>query len=243
MIHVAAVGDLHAGKDSVGELRSHFEHLEEQADVLTLVGDLTRVGDPDEARVLAEELSGLSLPKVAILGNHDYHRDQEGEVRAVMEEGGFTMLEGESVTLEVKGTTLGIAGAKGFGGGFPGASGSDFGEPEMKAFMQHSKNAASELGRALRRMEGDVRLGLVHYAPVEDTLVGERLEIYPFLGCYFLAEEIDRAGADLVLHGHAHAGAEKGMTPGGIPVRNVAQPVIKRAYRLFRLSQDVADDY
>lgn len=242
MIRVAAVGDLHAGKDSVGQLRSHFEHVEEQADVLAIVGDITRVGDPDEARVVADELSDLSLEKVAILGNHDCHSDKEDEIRAVMEAGGFTMLEGESTSIEVNGTTLGIAGSKGFGGGFPGASGSDFGEREMKAFMGHAREVAQRFGRALEAAEGDLLLALVHYSPVEDTLVGERLEIYPFLGCYFLAEEIDRVGADLVLHGHAHAGAEKGMTPGGVQVRNVAQPVIKRAYRVFCLSEGASDE-
>jgi Icc-related predicted phosphoesterase len=112
----------------------------------------------------------------------------------------------------------------------------------MKAFMHHAKDVAHKFGEALAAAEGDRKLALVHYAPVEDTLVGERLEIYPFLGCYFLAEEIDRIGADLVLHGHAHGGSEKGMTPGGIQVRNVAQPVIKRAYRLFCLSDDGSDE-
>lgn len=242
MIKVAAVGDLHAGRDSVGHLRPHFENVEAQADVLVIVGDLTRLGDPEEARVLADELSDLSLPKVAIFGNHDCHSDREDEIRTVMEDGNFTMLEGESTTVEVGGRTLGIAGSKGFGGGFPGASGSDFGEREMKAFMQHAKDVARDFGRALESAEGDLRLALVHYSPVEDTLVGERLEIYPFLGCYFLAEEIDRVGADLVLHGHAHGGSEKGMTPGGIQVRNVAQPVIKRAYRVFCLSENGSDE-
>jgi Icc-related predicted phosphoesterase len=242
VIRVAAVGDLHAGRDSVGKIGPHFENVEAQADILAIVGDLTRVGDPEEARVLAAELSGVRLPKVAIFGNHDCHSDREDEIRSVMEDGGFVFLEGEAATLEVKGLTVGIAGSKGFGGGFPGASGSDFGEREMKAFMRHAKEVAHEFGRALEKADGDLRLALVHYSPVEDTLVGERLEIYPFLGCYFLAEEIDRVGADLVLHGHAHGGAEKGMTPGGVQVRNVAQPVIKRAYRVFCLSERGSDE-
>jgi Icc-related predicted phosphoesterase len=242
VIRVAAVGDLHAGHDSVGKLRPHFEHVDEQADVLAIVGDLTRLGDPTEARVLADELSDVSIPKIAILGNHDCHSDKEDEIREVMEGGGFVFLEGEGVTLEIGEVKLGVAGAKGFGGGFPGASGSDFGEREMKAFMQHARDVAEGFGRALEKAEGDVRLALVHYSPVEDTLVGERLEIYPFLGCYFLAEAIDRAGADLVLHGHAHGGTEKGMTPGGVQVRNVAQPVIKRAYRVFCLSEGGSDE-
>lgn len=83
-----------------------------------------------------------------------------------------------------------------------------------------------------------MRIALLHFSPVDDTLVGERLEIYPFLGSYLLAEAIDRVGADLVLHGHAHGGSEKGVTAGGVPVRNVAQPVIGHAYNLYCLGGD-----
>jgi len=64
------------------------------------------------------------------------------------------------------------------------------------------------------------------------------LEIYPFLGSYLLGEAIDGAGADLILHGHAHRGMERGVTLGGIPVRNVARPVIQRAYNVYCLSSD-----
>ena len=81
----------------------------------------------------------------------------------------------------------------------------------------------------------DVRVALLHYSPVRDTLHGEPSEIYPFLGSYLLAEAVDNVGADLVLHGHAHHGREKGVTPAGIPVRNVAQPVIRHAYSVYTL--------
>ena len=77
----------------------------------------------------------------------------------------------------------------------------------------------------------------MHYSPVKDTLRGEPVEIYPFLGSYLLAEAVDRAGADLVLHGHAHRGQEQGVTPGGVPVRNVAQHVIRRPYKLFSFGE------
>jgi Icc-related predicted phosphoesterase len=125
---------------------------------------------------------------------------------------------------------------KGFGVGFPGASASDFGEPEMKAFVGHARAAADRLREALDSLESDYTIALTHYAPVEDTLQGERPEIWPFLGCYFLAEAIDAAGADLAVHGHAHGGAEKGTTPGGVHVRNVAQPVIRAPYRVYCVS-------
>jgi len=241
MIRVAAVADVHFGMESHGVLRPSLEHLPDRADVLLIGGDLTRCGGPGEAQVLADELRGLPIPVVAVLGNHDYHADKEAGGRARLEAAGVRVLEGEGITLDVNGVRLGIAGTKGFGGGFRGAHGSDFGEPEMKAFVGHTKLLADRLGRALTQLQADFRIALLHYSPIEETLVGERLEIYPFLGSYLLAEAIDTAGADLVLHGHAHRGTEKGRTPTGIPVRNVAQPVIGHAYNVYTLAARSAE--
>jgi Icc-related predicted phosphoesterase len=128
---------------------------------------------------------------------------------------------------------LGIAGTKGFGGGFLGAMASEFGEPEMKAFVRHTKSLAHELSGALRSLDTDVRIAVTHYSPVEGTLEGERREIYPFLGSYLLAEAVDGCGVALMVHGHAHGGRERGVTPGGTPVRNVAQPVLGAAYKVY----------
>ena len=69
--------------------------------------------------------------------------------------------------------------------------------------------------------------------PIRETLQGEPPEIFPFLGSYLLAEAVDRSGADLVIHGHAHRGTEHGVTPGGVNVRNVAQTVIRQAYAVY----------
>lgn len=233
MIRLAAVGDVHLGVDSHGLLRPHIDELERRADVLLLAGDLTRCGLPTEATVLVDELAGLRLPVVAVLGNHDYHAGLEDDVRRVLRAAGIAVLEGDAISLEVGGTRLGIAGVKGFGGGFSGASGTPFGEREMKAFIGHTVERAGALERALVSVSVDVRVALLHYAPIKGTLLGERLEIYPFLGSHLLAEAADRGGADLVLHGHAHRGTEKGVTPGGIHVRNVAQPVLGSAFALY----------
>jgi Icc-related predicted phosphoesterase len=235
VIRIAAVGDLHYGAGSQDMLRPGLTHLPERADLLLLAGDLTRCGGQGEVEVLADDLHGLSIPVVAVLGNHDYQSDREGEVRATLEQAGIRVLEGDSVTVDINGVRVGIAGTKGFGGGFRGAHGSDFGEPEMKAFVGHTKMLSDRLQRGLTGLESDLRIALLHYSPIEETLMGERLEIYPFLGSYLLAEAIDNAGADLVLHGHAHHGVEKGRTPAGIPVRNVAQPVIRHAYKIYSL--------
>ena len=235
MIRIAAVGDLHYGAGSQDILRPSLQHLPGRADLLLLAGDLTRCGGPDEIKILADELRGLPLPVVAVLGNHDYHANREADVRRALESAQVRVLEGEAIALDIDGVRLGIAGTKGFGGGFRGAHGSDFGEPEMKAFVGHTKMLSDRLERALTDLEADLRIALLHYSPIEATLEGERLEIYPFLGSYLLAEAVDNAGADLVLHGHAHHGAEKGRTPAGIPVRNVAQPLIRHAYNIYTL--------
>jgi Icc-related predicted phosphoesterase len=234
-MRIAATADVHVGPDSRGRLRPQLTHVDELADVLVIAGDLTKCGTADEARVLADELAEVTVPRVAVLGNHDHHADAATEIVAVLESAGVTVLDGSTTVVEIDGRTLGVAGAKGFGGGFPGAMASEFGEPEMKAFVRHTRTISDRLGDALDSLDTDVRIAVMHYAPVEDTLHGERLEIYPFLGSYLLGEAVDRAGADLVVHGHAHNGTEHGVTPGGVPVRNVAQPVLDAAYRVFEL--------
>jgi Icc-related predicted phosphoesterase len=233
VIRIAAVGDVHAGRDTAGLLRPHLEDLPDEADVFLIAGDLTKTGEPEEAAVLAGELKGLELPIVAVLGNHDHQSDRGDGVREVLTDVGVHVLEGESTTLDVGGTRVGIVGAKGFGGGFEGACATEFGEAEMKAFIRHTQGIAGSLERELERLQSELRIVLLHYAPVRETLLGEHPEIYPFLGSYLLGEACDRHGADLVLHGHAHHGTEKGLTPGGIGVRNVAQPVLRKPYAVY----------
>src|SRR5205807_6141890 len=191
MIRIAAVGDLHYGAGSQDILRTSLEHIPDRADILLLAGDLTRCGGPEEVRVLADQVRGLPIPVVAVLGNHDYHANREDQVRRVLEQAGVKVLEGDAIALDVDGVRVGIAGTKGFGGGFRGAHGSDFGEPEMKAFVGHTKMLSDRLERALTRLDGvDLRIALLHYSPIEGTLEGERLEIYPFLGSYLMAEAV-----------------------------------------------------
>ena len=235
MIRIAAVGDVHVDADVLGRYRPALEQLPEVADALLIAGDLTRHGTVEEARCFATEFGGLGVPVVVVLGNHDHHSDAEAEVAGVLTAADITVLEGSGVVLDLNGHRLGVAGAKGFGGGFAGACASKFGEREMKAFVGTTEAVADRLGAALRGLDGDVLVALTHYAPVPETLAGEPLEIYPFLGSYLLGQAIDSAPTALALHGHAHAGTERGRTPGGVPVRNVAHPVIKQAYNVYQL--------
>ncbi|HZM79312.1 MAG TPA: metallophosphoesterase [Candidatus Limnocylindrales bacterium] len=235
MTRIAAVGDVHMDVDVLGRFRPALESIHEQADVLLLAGDLTRHGTAEEARCVAEEFGGLRVPVIAILGNHDYHSDQERAITQILEDAGIRVLEGDSTIVECDGRPVGIAGAKGFGGGFAGRCASAFGEREMKAFVGHTEASAELLSRALKDLGTQCKVALTHYSPVPETLVGEPLEIYPFLGSYLLAEAIDAAGASLAIHGHAHHGSPRGLTPGGVRVRNVAHPVIRQAYSVFVL--------
>lgn len=236
MIRVAAVGDIHVGAHDAGVCRAQLGHVPEHADVLLLAGDLTRLGSTEEFHVVAGEFSDLGVPVVAVLGNHDHQSDQAEEGRQVLEEAGIRVLEGAGVVLDIGDQTLGVAGVKGFGGGFAGKCGTAFGEPEMKAFIRHTEDVSAELARALAGLDTDFLVALTHYSPVIDTLRGEPPELYPFLGSYLLAEAIDGARTDLAVHGHAHYGTEHGMTPGGVRVRNVARPVIHTAYALYQLA-------
>lgn len=237
MIRIAAAGDVHFDRKSQDRLKKHIQDLAGKADLLLLAGDLTQTGHPEEMQVLANDLRNSPVPVIAVLGNHDYHVDQVEVVTKILEDAGVVVLEGTSVILNINGERVGIAGAKGFGGGFIGACGSDFGEPEMKSFMRHSKNEARQLERVIKDMDADYKIVLLHYSPTTQTLFGEKKEIYPFLGCYFLAEAVDYGKADIAFHGHAHGGIEKGETPGGTPVRNVAQPVIRHPYNIYTLEK------
>lgn len=233
MIRIAAVGDVHYDHHSRQELKSHFESLNERADLFLIAGDLTQAGTVEEAKALASDLSGVRVPIVTVLGNHDFHSDRQEEIARVLRDCGITTLEGSTTTFRVREYTVGVAGLKGFGGGFFGACVTEFGEPETKRFAHHAKMQAEILRSALMTLNTDFRIALLHYSPCEATLLGEKREIYPFLGSYLLAEVLDQAGSDGCFHGHAHHGVERGLTPGGIPVRNVALPVIRHAYNIY----------
>lgn len=241
MIRIAAVGDVHFDRASRGRLSSHLSLLKGRADLLLIAGDLTQTGHIEEGRILARDLSSCPVPVIAVLGNHDYHMEQEKELCDALAEAGVQVLEREVAEFDIHGESVGIVGLKGFGGGFVGACASDFGEPEMKIFIRHTKAQSEFIVEALRNLNTDYRVVLLHYSPIADTLHGERREIYPFLGSYLLGEGIDEGSCHIVFHGHAHRGVERGETPGGVPVRNVAQHVIRHVFNIYSLHREGED--
>jgi Icc-related predicted phosphoesterase len=226
VVRIAAVGDLHCTKASQGALQPLFAKMAESADVLLIAGDLTDYGTPDEARILARELTPLRTPTAAVLGNHDFESGKEQEVRQILTDAGVSVLDGDAVEL----AGIGIAGVKGFGGGFgPRALGA-WGEVIIKQFVHEAINEALKLEAALARLRTPTRVVLLHYSPVQQTVEGGPLEIYPFVGSSRLEDPIDRFSVSLVVHGHAHRGRLEGTTKSRVPVYNVSMPLLGRSF-------------
>ncbi len=224
-IRLAAVGDLHFGRNSAGQLQPLLSQMAQAADIVLLLGDLTDYGLPEEAALLAKELVALvKVPMVAVLGNHDYEAGREADVRQILEQAGIKVLDGESC--EVHG--IGFAGVKGFGGGFGQRVLAPWGEAVVKQFVHEAINEALKLEAALSRLRSERRFALLHYAPIQDTVENEPHEIFPFLGCSRLEEPLNRYPLDGVFHGHAHHGAHHGKTKSGVPVHNVSLPLMAK---------------
>lgn len=223
-ITIAAVGDIHCTRHSQGAFQRLLSEVSERADVLALVGDLTDYGTEEETRVLAKELSTFRLPVLAVLGNHDYESGTPEIVKNVLNDSGVIVLDGD--TYEISG--VGFAGVKGFGGGFGRRALAPWGEAIIKQFVHEGIEEALKLENALGRLRTPTKVVLLHYAPIHATVVGEPDEIMPFLGSTRLEEVVDRFRAAVVFHGHAHHGSPEGLTKGGIPVFNVAMPLMKK---------------
>jgi Icc-related predicted phosphoesterase len=225
-VRIAALGDLHCTRTSVGKFQQLFAQVSESADMLLMAGDLTDTGHAEEARVLARELSALRVPCVAVLGNHDFESGRQEEVAHILSDTGLTVLDGEAC--EVLG--IGIAGVKGFAGGFGSAALGPWGEPTLKQFVHEAVNEALKLEASLARLRTAKRVVLLHYSPVRETVEGEPLEIYPFVGSSRLEEPISRYPVSMVVHGHAHRGRHEGRTKNDVPVYNVSLPLLARTF-------------
>jgi Icc-related predicted phosphoesterase len=233
---LAAVGDLHVTEASEHRYRDMFAEISEAADVLALCGDLTNFGKLHEAEILAEDLRACTIPCVGVLGNHDYECGEHEEVARILHAAGVTILAEQAVIVE----GVGFAGVKGFLGGFGRGELGAFGEAPIKAFVDAALDEVRKLENALRSLKTERSVAVLHYSPVVDTLEGEPLEIYPFLGCSRLADAIDRFDhVAAVVHGHAHRGRHRGSTPRGTPVYNcatmVAEAATGRPYALLEI--------
>lgn len=232
---IAAVADLHFRKSGNEEVEAILGEMKEQAEALVLAGDLTDGGFPEEMGALLRALEKMPMPIVAVLGNHDHEHGQPEELSRMLREAGVRLLEGNACKVQ----EVGFAGTKGFCGGFGERLVQPFGEQIIKRFVQEGVDEAAHLGRGLAELEAPRKIAVLHYAPIESTLAGEPREIYAFLGTSWLGDALDRNGADLAVHGHAHQGSPQGRTARNIPVYNVSRFVLKRtsgrAYKLIEL--------
>jgi Icc-related predicted phosphoesterase len=224
-VRIAAVGDIHVSKTSQGQFQPLFAQINNSADVLLLCGDFTDYGLPEEAKILARELtSAVKIPVIAVLGNHDYEGGKEDEIAKILQEAGVKVLDGEAT--EVHG--IGFAGVKGFCGGFGRGALGPWGERAIKHFVQEAVDESLKLEAALARLRTSRRVAVLHYAPVRGTVEGEPIEIFPWLGSSRLEEPINRYRVSAVFHGHAHRGTPEAKTSTGVPVYNVAMPLLAR---------------
>lgn len=231
---IAAIGDIHFDGSRHGSLLELFADVHHNADILALCGDLTSHGTPDQMKAFVDELAGVEVPVVAVLGNHDHESGAEKEVHDILCNAGVHVLDGTHIVIE----DIGFAGTKGFAGGFGRGALGPFGEQLMKDFVNAALDEALKLEKALHQLDTDTKVVLLHYAPIEDTIRGEPEPIYPFLGSSRLLQPLDTHGAAVVFHGHAHHGSLEGRTPGGIPVYNVSMPLLADAgmsYRMFNV--------
>ena len=228
VVRIAAVGDFHCSESSAGAYREHFRRVNEDADVLLLAGDLTNWGTPAEMRVAMGELAGVEIPIVTVLGNHDHEAGETEAICEILRDRGVHILDGDTFELNEQ---VGIAGVKGYMGGFGRRALTAFGESLTKDFVSSCLEEVQKLELALRRLSTPVRIALLHYAPVVDTVLGEPEQIYPFLGTDRLAEPLDRFEVAVAFHGHAHHGSFEGRTPGGVPGYNVSHDLIRREKR------------
>jgi Icc-related predicted phosphoesterase len=234
-LRIAAVGDIHCDETSCEHVADTFARMGEAADLVLLAGDLTTYGEPEQARLIADAVKDLDVPVIAVLGNHDLHANRGDELVEALATGGIRVLEGEHATLELAGRSIGVAGAKGFVGGFPGSYLPDFGEPLLRKVYAETSLAVHGIDEGLRAVAAcDVRIVLLHYSPAAATLEGEPPGIMAFLGSDRLALPIAEHRPDLVLHGHAHAGRFLGHI-AEVPVYNVSVPVLGRDFWLFEI--------
>ncbi|MGH3054153.1 MAG: metallophosphoesterase family protein [Gaiellaceae bacterium] len=233
-MRIAATADLHFTASRQSALHEQFGVVRDEADVLVLAGDLTNYGQPEEMAPLLNVVVRSRIPTVAVLGNHDYESGKQSELMAMMATAGIKVLDGTAYERD----GVGFAGTKGFVGGFGRGMLTAFGEPAIKNFVKASIDEALKLERAMSQLRTQKRVVVLHYSPISGTVMGEAPEIFPFLGTSRLAEVVDRHGADLVLHGHAHHGRLEGRTAGGVPVQNVAVTLVQtqlasKIYRVF----------
>ena len=238
IVRVAAAGDIHIREANSERVAEAFKAAGAEADLILVAGDLTTHGEPEQAAMFARACAGVHAPVVAVLGNHDHHTGQADKVTEELRAAGIAVLDRQAAVFDVRGIEVGVVGAKGFVGGFTGSHLPDFGEPLLREVYRETGREVEAIERGLAEIAHcPLRIVLLHYAPVAETLLGEPEGIFAMLGSSRLADPVREHEPDLVLHGHAHAGAFRGAV-GHTPVHNVSVSVIGQDFWLFELPVD-----
>jgi Icc-related predicted phosphoesterase len=227
-VRVAAFADIHFRSKDKGRLQPLFEAIVQEADVLLLCGDITHLGNPEEARLFIEEAKRVldEIPVLGVLGNHDFESGKQEAIHRIFTDAGVSILDGNS--REIDG--ISFTGIKGFGGGFGPRALQPWGELAIKNFVKEIAGETQKLEKALSRLNSGPKIVMMHYAPVLGTVAGEPQEIFPFLGSSSLEGPLNRFAVTAVFHGHAHRGSLEGRTSANIPVYNVSIEVLKHHF-------------
>src|SRR5436305_9229314 len=177
-MRIAATADLHFTPQRLSPIPDQLDRVRDEADAFVVAGDLTNYGRPEEMEPLLNVLVRLRVPTIAVLGNHDYESGREDDLIRMMTQEGIKVLDGTAYERD----GVGFAGTKGFLGGFGRGVLTAFGEPEIKQFVQAALDETMKLERALMQLRAEKRVVVIHYSPIAETVRGEHVEIWPYLG-------------------------------------------------------------
>ncbi len=237
---IAAISDIHVEKYPL--TKGFFDDVNGNANLLIIGGDMNN-GKEGEVKLFLDLVSGVEIPIVVIFGNHDCDAgDMEGIKTMLSANPRIKILDGEYVEYEFSGSRVGIAGTKGYGGGFAPHRLVSRGEQATKSFVEEENREVAKLETALNRMKiaaPDFKIALTHWAAFEETVEGEPRELYPFLGSSSLGNLIENSVSHLALSGHAHHGS-RGIKKarGKISACNIAYKVNEGKMPLFDFLPD-----
>src|SRR5262249_56181616 len=112
---------------------------------------------------------------------------------AIVGDARVVVLERSWTRVRIGDTTVGVAGTKGFVGGFPGSTLPDFGEPLLREVYAETGKDVAALDHALGEIAAcPLRIVLLHYSPTMTTLAGEPQSIWTYPRSNRLARPIHK---------------------------------------------------
>lgn len=238
---IAAAGDLHIGYHDIS--REALNRAAQAADLFLLAGDLTMDGRSEEIQKLRSLLSQISIPVLAVLGNHDHHGQAEEQLFDLQKDlENLNILEGQLLELQIKGKRIAVLGIEGFGGGFENTNAESFNPDFIAAWDEEADRQLESIGDSLEKVRTgnfDLTIAVVHYVPFSVNLGRECTDVEFLLGSARLGAALKDAGFDLVVHGHAHLG-DPGLhdVNGTTRVANVALEANDMRFSEFKISAD-----